>query len=64
MKTIKRLLFALTIVLMPLPMAAQTDSATIKLLEKEMKEAAKNYDFERAAEIRDIILETKANLGK
>lgn len=36
----------------------------LKLLEKEMKEAAKNYDFERAAEIRDIILETKANLGK
>ncbi|MBO4737371.1 MAG: UvrB/UvrC motif-containing protein, partial [Bacilli bacterium] len=36
----------------------------LKLLDKEMKEAAKNYDFERAAEIRDIILETKANLGK
>ncbi len=27
-----------------------------KLLEKEMKEAAKNLDFERAAEIRDLIL--------
>ena len=36
----------------------------LKRLEKAMKEAAKNYDFERAAEIRDIILETKANLGK
>ena len=36
----------------------------LKTLEKAMKEAAKNYDFERAAEIRDIILETKANLGK
>ena len=36
----------------------------LKMLEKEMKEAAKNYDFERAAEIRDIILETKASLGK
>ncbi len=28
----------------------------VKLLEKEMKEAAKNLDFERAAEIRDLIL--------
>ena len=36
MKTLKRLLFALTILLMPLPMAAQTDSATIKRLEKDM----------------------------
>ena len=26
-----------------------------KLLEKEMKEAAKNLDFERAAEIRDLL---------
>jgi len=29
-------------------------------LEKEMKQAAKNLDFERAAELRDIILEIKA----
>ena len=36
MKTLKRLLFALTIFLIPLPMAAQTDSATIKRLEKDM----------------------------
>ncbi len=36
MKTLKRLLFALTIFLVPLPTAAQTDSATIKLLEKDM----------------------------
>ena len=36
MKTLKRLLFALTIFLVPLPMAAQTDSATIKRLEKDM----------------------------
>ena len=28
----------------------------IKELEKEMKEAAKSLDFERAAELRDIIL--------
>jgi excinuclease ABC subunit B len=31
----------------------------IKLLEKEMKEAAKNLDFERAAEIRDVINKIK-----
>ena len=34
----------------------------IKELEKEMKQAANNFDFERAIELRDIILETKANL--
>lgn len=32
----------------------------IKRLEKEMRTAAKEYDFERAAEIRDIILEYRA----
>jgi excinuclease ABC subunit B len=31
----------------------------IKLLEKEMKEAAKNLDFERAAQIRDLIKKIK-----
>jgi excinuclease ABC subunit B len=31
----------------------------IKLLEKEMKEAAKNLDFERAAQIRDVIKKLK-----
>ena len=36
--------------------------AQIKELEKQMREAAKQYDFERAAEIRDIILELKADL--
>jgi excinuclease ABC subunit B len=36
----------------------------LKELEKEMKEAAKAFDFERAAEIRDIILEAKADLAK
>jgi excinuclease ABC subunit B len=36
----------------------------IAALEKEMRQAAKDYDFERAAELRDIILETKADLGK
>ncbi len=36
----------------------------IKELEKEMKRAAKEFDFERAAEIRDVILEAKAGLSK
>lgn len=31
-----------------------------KLLEKEMKEAARNLDFERAAEIRDLILQLRS----
>jgi len=31
-----------------------------KLLEREMKEAAKNLDFERAAEIRDLILQLRS----
>lgn len=34
----------------------------IKDLEKQMRQAAKEFDFERAAELRDIILEMKANL--
>ena len=32
---------------------------TIKDLEKQMKQAAKNFDFERAAELRDILYELK-----
>lgn len=32
----------------------------IKELEKQMKQAAKEFDFERAAQLRDIILEMKA----
>lgn len=35
----------------------------IKRLEKEMRTAAKEYDFERAAEIRDIILEYRASIN-
>lgn len=35
----------------------------IKELEKQMRDAAKNYDFERAAELRDIILEFKSSLN-
>jgi excinuclease ABC subunit B len=36
----------------------------IQDLEKEMREAAKNFDFERAAEIRDVVLELKASMEK
>ena len=33
----------------------------IRLLEKEMREAAKNLEFERAAEIRDLILQLRSS---
>jgi len=36
----------------------------IKLLEKEMKNAARNLDFERAAEIRDLIKKLKGDKNK
>ena len=32
----------------------------IEMLEQEMREAAKNLDFERAMELRDIIFEMKS----
>ncbi len=35
----------------------------ISEIEKEMKKAAKAYDFERAAELRDILFEARASLG-
>ncbi len=35
----------------------------LKELEKQMRQAAKEFDFERAAELRDIILEMKAELN-
>ena len=38
-------------------------TARIKELEKQMRQAAKEFDFERAAELRDIILEMKAALN-
>ena len=38
-------------------------NARIKELEKQMKAAAKEFDFEKAAELRDIILEMKASLS-
>ena len=34
--------------------------STMEDLEKQMKEAAKSYDFEKAAELRDIILEMRS----
>ena len=43
-------------------MARSEIQQRIKDLEKQMKEAAKQYDFERAAEIRDIMFELKASL--
>jgi excinuclease ABC subunit B len=36
--------------------------AKVKELEKQMRQAAKEFDFERAAELRDIILEIKGAL--
>ncbi len=43
--------------------ASRTElSKQIKEYEKQMKQAAKEFDFERAAELRDIILELKMNL--
>ena len=36
----------------------------IQALEKEMREAAKAFDFERAAEIRDVVLELKGSMDK
>lgn len=36
----------------------------IRKLEKEMHEAAKAFDFERAAEIRDVIIEWRTSLNK
>ena len=38
-------------------------TAKVKELEKQMRQAAKEFDFERAAELRDIILEMKAELN-
>lgn len=41
-------------------MSKRDREALIKRLESEMKEAAKNLQFERAAELRDAVLELKA----
>ncbi|MBQ3375650.1 MAG: excinuclease ABC subunit UvrB [Erysipelotrichaceae bacterium] len=40
---------------------AREQEELLKRLEKEMREAARILDFERAAELRDMILELKAN---
>jgi excinuclease ABC subunit B len=44
-------------------MSKRDRAALLERLEKEMKEAAKNLQFERAAELRDAILELKAADG-
>ncbi len=36
---------------------------SIEILERQMRQAAKDLDFERAAELRDIIMEMKGHLG-
>ncbi len=37
--------------------------ALVQRLEAEMKDAAKNLQFERAAELRDALLELRAEMG-
>ena len=41
-------------------MGKKEKAKMIDNLEKEMREAAKSLDFERAAELRDIIFELKS----
>ncbi|MNF13603.1 UvrABC system protein B [compost metagenome] len=41
-------------------MSKKDRKSVIERLEAEMKEAAKNLQFERAAELRDALLELKA----
>lgn len=43
-------------------MSKKDKEAMIARMEKEMKEAAKQLQFERAAELRDLVLELKADL--
>ena len=42
-------------------MSKKDKTILISDIESEMKEAAKNLDFERAMELRDILFELKAN---
>ena len=42
-------------------MSKKDKTILISDIEIEMKEAAKNLDFERAMELRDILFELKAN---
>ena len=44
----------------PEKMSKQDKAKLIIRLENEMKEAAKNLDFERAMELRDILFELKS----
>nr|MBO2469484.1 excinuclease ABC subunit B [Bacillota bacterium] len=44
-------------------MTKREKQALIQRLEKEMKEAARRLEFERAAELRDLLLELKADLA-
>lgn len=39
---------------------AKQKEVMLKNIEQEMKEAARTLDFERAAQLRDILLELKA----
>ena len=48
----------------PKSMTTKELGETIKKLEASMKEAAKNLDFERAAELRDILFELRASRRK
>ena len=44
-------------------MSKKDRHSLVQRLEAEMKDAAKNLQFERAAELRDALLELKAELG-
>ena len=46
----------------PMKLNAQEKELMIKNLDKEMKQAAKELDFERAAMLRDLMMELKGNL--
>ncbi len=48
----------------PAKMSKQEKMNLIDQIEKEMKEAASNLQFERATELRDILFELKEENGK
>lgn len=45
------------------PLSRTATNKLLKNLEKEMRQAARELDFEKAAELRDAILEIKAEMG-
>ena len=45
---------------LPKKMTKKERQKTIENIEKEMKKAAKDLDFERATELRDMLFELKA----